>query len=96
MGNGIGGLGGRVTLGGCAVGCKVGSRVRITIGEQGNALSIWKWGDLVGETEGVGVGSVMRGIEVRGRVIMGGDVGVVDGATLGSGTGDVRAMVSLH
>ena len=38
----------------------------------------------------------MLGIEVQGRVIKGGDIGSVDGTTIGDGTGYGRAMKSLH
>ena len=72
----------RIPLGGRSVGCKVGAGVRATLGERANTLSVWTRGDLVGAMEGVGTGIETRGIEVIGRVIMGGDVGVVDGANL--------------
>ena len=42
------------------------------------------------------MGSEMQGIEVRGHVIKGGEVGSVDGTTFGAGTGYVRAMGYLH
>ena len=67
-----------------------------TIGEQGDDLYIWTWGYLVGSSEGVGMGIETRGIEIRGCVIMGGEVGGVDGNTHRAGKGDGRAMVSLH
>ena len=80
--------------------CKVGFVVETTLGEQGDALSVWAWGSLVGASKDVGVGSEMHGIEVRGRVIMevkvggvhdttlGAEVGGVDVTILGAGTGD--------
>ena len=88
--------------------CKVVSGLGATLEEQGNALYIWTWGCLVQAAEGVGVGSDMRGIEVRGCFIvgkevgnvasttLGSEVGGVDGTTLGTGTGDGRAMESIH
>ena len=78
MVNGVGVPGG-VTIVGRAVGCKIRDGVRTTIGEQGFALLVWTWVALVGVMEGVGVGSMPRGIEVRGRVLIGVDVEIVDG-----------------
>ena len=84
--------------------CKVGSILGTTLGERVNSLSIWTWFSLVGSEDGVGVVIETRGTEVRGRVIMGGEVGGVDGTTLiyevrtfdgtilGSGTGYGRTM----
>ena len=46
---------------------------------------------MVGAAEGVGVGSDMRGIEVRGCVIVGKEVGNVASTTLGSEVGGVDA-----
>ena len=78
------------------MGCDTGDRVRTTIGERGVALSVWTWGALVGVMEVVGMGSMMQGIEVRGCVLVGGDVYIVDGYTLDYGVGYGRAMVSLQ
>ena len=51
---------------------------------------------MVEATEGVGAESVIRGTEVMVNVIMGGEVGGAGGATLGSGTGYFRVMVSIN
>ena len=95
---------GWVTLGGKAVCCEVGYGVGKKIGERGNTLYVWTWGSLVEATEGVGVGSDMQGIGVRGHISMGGGVGGfvgttlgdevvgVYGTTIGSGTGDLREI----
>ena len=99
---------GWVTLGVREVCFEVGSVVGTTLGERGEALSVWTWGSLVGLAEGVDVESETQGIEVIGHIIMGGefggvygttlgyDTGSVVGTTIGSGTGDVRAMEYLH
>ena len=84
--------------------CKVGSILGTTLGERVNSLSIWTWFSLVGSEDGVGVVIETWGTKVRGRVIMGGEVGGVDGTNIiyefrnfdgtivGSGTGDGRTM----
>ena len=61
---------------------EVGLVVETTIGDQFGALSILTWGYLVRASEGVVVGSETQGIEVRGRVIIGGEVGDVVGKTI--------------
>ena len=78
------------------MGCKGLARVGTTIGEQGNLLYIWTRDDLVGAMEGVGVVSEMRRMDIRGSVTVWDEVGGVDGRTLGSGTDNGRAMVSIH
>ena len=78
------------------MGCEVGAGLRTNLGDRGVGLSVWTWGDLVGATEDISVGSETQWIEVRGRVPMGVEVGSVDGSTLGDNTGDGRVMVSLH
>ena len=75
---------GWVTLGGQEVCCEVGAVVGNTIGDRGNTLSVWMCSYLVGAAEVVGVGSETRGIELRGNVAMGGEVGGVFGTTIGS------------
>ena len=62
---------GWITLGGREVFCEIGSGVGTTLGERGDALSVWTWVSLVGAAEGVGVGSDMQEIKVRGKYIMG-------------------------
>ena len=67
-------------------------------------MSVYKWGSLVGSLEGIGVGREKQGTELIRCFIMGGEfggvdgttpvfeVGIVDGTTLVTGTGDNRAM----
>ena len=46
-----------VTLVGQEVCFGVGAIAGITLGEQGDTLSVWTWGSLVGTAEGIGGGS---------------------------------------
>ena len=62
---------GWVTFGGRAVCCEVGAREGTNLGDKGDALYVWTWGDLVGTTERVCLGSETRVIEVRVCVIKG-------------------------
>ena len=53
------------------MGYKIGSIVGTTLGERGVALYVWTWGDFVGSTEIVGVGSEMLRIKVTEKVLIG-------------------------
>ena len=44
------------------MGLEVKAGVGTTLGELGVAFSIWMWGAIVVETEGVGIGSKAQGV----------------------------------